>query len=129
MDRLLDEARCGPSCMRRPEIAEIVCSAIVHGVEKYELHAWVVMSNHVHLLITPKVELALITKSLKWFTALAANRVLGLSGPFWQEESYDRLVRNPEEFRRIERYIELNPVRAGLVSSPEDYPWGSASRK
>jgi hypothetical protein len=46
--------------------------------------------------------------------------------PFWQSESYDRWVRNDVEFRRIERYIEENPVRAGLVSAPEEYRWSSA---
>ena len=53
--------------------------------------------------------------------------MLGLTGkPFWQDESYDRLVRDRLEFERIRRYIENNPVRAGLVAAPEDYPWSSA---
>jgi hypothetical protein len=45
---------------------------------------------------------------------------------FWQNESYDHVVRNEEEFRRIQRYIELNPVRAGLVESAEEFRWSSA---
>ncbi|HWZ32460.1 MAG TPA: transposase [Bryobacteraceae bacterium] len=101
--------------------------AIEHWRDRYALHAWVVMANHVHILITPTVEVAKITKSLKWFTAREANKVLGLKGPFWQDESYDRLVRNPAEFERIRKYIEWNPVRAGLVKTPEEYPWSSAS--
>ena len=127
MDRLLDEARTGPSYMRRAEIVCIVSDAIEHWRDRYELYAWVVMANHVHILITPTVEVAKITKSLKWFTAREANKVLGLKGPFWQDESYDRLVRNPAEFERIRKYIEWNPVRAGLVKTPEEYPWSSAS--
>jgi hypothetical protein len=47
--------------------------------------------------------------------------------PFWQDESYDRLVRDTEEFYRTMQYIERNPVRAGLVSAPELYPWSSAA--
>jgi len=63
-------------------------------------------------------------QSLQRFTATQANRILGRTGvPFWQDESYDRLVRNDREFRQVTRYIELNPVNAGLVSTPEEFPW------
>ena len=48
--------------------------------------------------------------------------------PFWQDESYDHLIRNDEEFRRTQRYIENNPVRACLLCKPEDYVWSSAGR-
>ena len=55
--------------------------------------------------------------------------MLGVSGkPFWQQESYDRAVRNQEEFERIRRYVELNPVRAGLVSTVGEYRYSSANR-
>jgi hypothetical protein len=55
------------------------------------------------------------------------NRILGLTGrPFWQDESYDRLVRNDTEFPRITRYIETNPVKAGLAATPAEFPWSSA---
>ena len=53
--------------------------------------------------------------------------MLGLTGqPFWQDESYDRLVRNDTEFERIVHYIERKPVTAGLVGTPEESPWSSA---
>ena len=66
-------------------------------------------------------------QSLKRFTAREGNRMLGLTGqPFWQDESYDRLVRNDTEFERIVHYIERNPVTAGLVGIPEEFPWSSA---
>jgi hypothetical protein len=53
--------------------------------------------------------------------------MLGLTGQiFWQHESYDRLVRTAEEFRKVARYIEMNPVNAGLVASPCEFPWSSA---
>jgi len=68
-----------------------------------------------------------LTKSLKRFTAREGNRMLGFTGrPFWQDESYDRPVRNEDEFRRIARYIEMNPVKADLVISPEEFRWSSA---
>ena len=86
------------------------------------------MANHVHLLILPKIDPSQLLKSLKGATAREANRLLGRTGePFWQKESYDRWVRNQAEFSRIRAYIEHNPVKAGLVRTPEEYPWSSAS--
>jgi len=93
---------------------------------RYELHAFVVMSNHVHVLVTPHVDGKQWLGPLKGFTAHEANRILGRSGRFWQDESYDRVVRDGQEFERIQHYIEWNPVRAGLVCEPWDYPWSSA---
>jgi hypothetical protein len=85
------------------------------------------MPNHVHLLITPAISISEIMQSLKRFTARRANQILGLTGqPFWQDESYDRLVRNAMEFHRIMKYIERNPVVAGLAESGEAFPWYGA---
>jgi REP-associated tyrosine transposase len=85
------------------------------------------MPNHVHLLITPTIALPKLTKSLKGITAKRANQILGLTGTaFWQQESYDRLVRDQTEFDRIRRYIEQNPVRAGLAAQEAEFRWSSA---
>ena len=130
MDRLLDLTATGPLYLGRPEIAGIVVEALDYGAEflrQYELHAWVVMPNHVHILITPCVTLSKIIKSLKGITAKRANSVLGFTGtPFWQDESYDHEVLNDREFRRIATYIENNPVSAGLAASPEEFRFSSA---
>jgi len=65
---------------------------------------------------------------LKGFTAYRANELLGRHGQaFWQDESYDHLVRSELEFARIRSYIEENPVKAGLVSEASLYPWSSAA--
>jgi REP element-mobilizing transposase RayT len=131
MDRLLDNARSGPMFLRQPEIAQLVLASIRYGaaIGHYELHAFVIMSNHVHLLVTPHISVSRLLCSLKGATAKRANLLLGRSGlPFWQDESYDRLVRDGEEFRKIQRYIENNPVRAGLVTIPEEFLWSSAGR-
>jgi REP element-mobilizing transposase RayT len=96
----------------------------------YELRAWVLMLNHVHLLIYPQTALSRITKAIKNFSAREANAVLGRRGrPFWQDESYDHWVRSPEESAKIVRYIEANPLTAGLVERVEDWRWSSAFRK
>jgi REP element-mobilizing transposase RayT len=96
---------------------------------EYFLHAWVVMPNHVHLLLTPKMAPSVALQRLKGVSAREANKLLGLTGqPFWQDESYDHLVRTQREFARIENYILQNPVRAGLATSEEEYPWSSGFR-
>ena len=94
----------------------------------YELGAFVVMANHVHVLLLPRIAPSRLLQSLKGFTAREANRMLGRTGePFWQAESYDHWVRDEEEYGRIARYIENNPVKAGLVARAEDYLWSSAN--
>jgi putative DNA methylase len=131
MDRLLEQSRTGACYLRLPAIADMTVEAVRYNSDvlgHYLLHAFVVMPNHVHLLITPAVPLPTLTKSLKNITAKRANKLLGTSGPFWQHESYDHLVRNDREFDQIQNYIELNPVRAGLVTEANAYQWSSAAR-
>ena len=85
------------------------------------------MPNHVHVLLSPSIPLPKLTKALKGYTAKRVNKILALTGnPFWQEESYDHLVRNAAEGERIQSYIEQNPVRAGLVREASAYRWSSA---
>lgn len=130
MDGLLDRARSGPRYLAEIAVARAVVQAIRDGAAKlnrYDLHAFVVMPNHVHLLVTPHLANARWLGPLKGFTASSANQLLRRKGPFWQDESYDHLVRSAEEFRKIVAYIEHNPVAAGLVNVAEDYPWSSAS--
>ncbi len=131
MDKLLDAAATGKVYLRQPEIANMIVEAIHYNadsLEQYTLHAFVVMPNHVHFLITPKSALPKIMKSLKGITARRANAMLSLTGArFWQEESYDHLVRDDKEFEKIRRYVEENPVRAGLVRTSSEYRWSSAA--
>jgi len=130
MDRILDSAMVGPRDLAIPEIAALLVNSLRNGQHlcgHYELHSFVVMPNHVHVLATPRVEAARWVGSLKGVTARRANLLLGTSGkPFWQDESYDHLVRSDEEFSRIRRYIENNPAAAGLVGKPEEFEWSSA---
>jgi putative transposase len=130
MDRFLDEARTGPNWLRQPAIAQVCLEGILHCAEvlgHYGLHAFAIMPNHVHLLVTPKTPASAFLKTLKGFTAREANRILHRPGqPFWQSESYDHWVRAAPQFEKIIGYIESNPVRAGLVAKPEDYLWASA---
>ena len=97
---------------------------------KFELHAAVVMPEHVHLLLTPLCDkngwpygLPAILKAIKGTSARSVNRLLGNSGPIWQEESFDHVLRSQESLKEKLEYIGQNPVRRGLVQIPEDYPW------
>ena len=129
MDRYLDSARVGPTHLRHHDVAEIVVTALKRGAQlnHYDLRAYVVMANHVHVLLFPKIPPTKLLRSLKGATAREANRLLGRTGEsLWQAESYDHWVRDEQEFARIVAYIENNPVKAGIVTRPEDYGWSSA---
>jgi putative transposase len=133
LDRILDRATSGPQYLRISEIAELVVRCILDGerrFNRYEVHSFAVMPNHAHVLVTPRVETTRWLGPLKGFTAHEANKILCRSGqPFWQDESYDHLVRSSVEFDRIQSYIENNPVKAGLVAQPENWRWSSAGGK
>jgi len=132
-DRYLDTTRIGPLYLKQEAVAEIVEAAIRYGSEQlksYELEAYVIMANHVHLLVLPRSDPSRFLQTLKGYTAREANRLLNRTGlPFWQAESYDHWVRDTREAEKIRAYIENNPVKAGLVSSAEDYRWSSAYRR
>jgi REP element-mobilizing transposase RayT len=85
------------------------------------------MPNHVHILILPKSDPRKIFHWIKGRSAKEANSLLGLSGQFWQHESYDHFVRSRQEFFRIANYVEQNPVAAGFVSDAGDWSFSSAT--
>ena len=125
--------RCLGACwLRRPEIARLVEEALlVFDGQRYRLLAWTIMPNHVHVLIStmPSAPLGQIVGSWKRFTAREANIVLRRTGAFWQVDYRDRFIRNDEHFDVVVNYIDLNPVKAGLVQEPHLWPWGSARFK
>jgi putative transposase len=133
LDRELDKAAHGPTWLKDPGLSNIVTDSLKHGAEQlklYRLSAYVVMSNHVHILIWPRTFLSKITKSIKGYTARECNKILLRTGEnFWQDESFDHAVRSEDQFWRIKRYIEQNPVNAGLVNDSAEWPWSSAGRK
>ena len=124
------DSGAGNAWLSQPEVARKVEEAMLHfDGERYRLHAWVVMPNHVHALLTPLEghTLAEIVHSRKSYTASEANQLLGRNGPFWQKEYHDRYIRDEGHYRAAIDYIERNPVKAGLCAKLEDWPFGSAS--
>ena len=131
-DRRLDLATGGPIWLKEPMVAQRVV-AVIEAAEPERglcvLHEYVVMPNHVHLLIRPIRHLSQVTKWIKGASARMANQCLGRTGqPFWQDDSFDHWVRNEPEFEKIRNYIRNNPVHAGLVCEPEQWPYSSAGR-
>ena len=94
--------------------------------QKYLLHEFVLMPNHFHLLITPTLSLERALQLIKGGFSFRAKRELGFTGEIWEKSFYDRRVRDWEEYCAFRRYTHLNPVRKGLASAPEEYPYGSA---
>lgn len=130
VDRFLDRAVSGPHWLRDPRTAEIVVNEIERGAQefhRYRLLEYVVMSNHVHLLVFPYSRPDVFMRMLKGNIARRANQVLNRRGlPFWQYESFDHWCRSVEEVRRIRAYIVENPVKCGLVRRSQDWAWSSA---
>lgn len=128
IDKYLDMSE-GVTFLSDPRIAESIAETLFKFDRlKYDLHSWVIMPNHVHILITAAdgYSLAEIMHSIKSFTANFANRILSGKGRFWSPEYFDRFIRNREHYAKAKKYIENNPVKAGLCREPEDWRWSSA---
>jgi REP element-mobilizing transposase RayT len=132
----LDKAR-GECLLRRPEIAKLVednfrqfggesCGPQTCG-PRYELRAWVLMPNHIHVLFkVGTVPMSEIVGAWKKHTGRLAHKHLGKQGAFWAEGYFDTFMRDDEHERRTIRYIENNPTKAKLVLDPKEWPWSSA---
>ncbi len=128
-DKYLDNNQGGNHWLKQNDIAEIVKESLHYWHKKrYDLIAFTIMSNHIHILIdTWDVEsydtsVTTIMQSIKRLTAKQSNILLRREGQFWQSESYDHLVRNEREFINIINYIIQNPVKVGLVIDWREYP-------
>ncbi|HMT06694.1 MAG TPA: transposase [Pyrinomonadaceae bacterium] len=128
IEKALD-AGDGPTFLRDPRVAKIVSDALVHlDDDKYSLKGWVVMPNHVHICFKqiPPATVTGIMHSIKGYTANAVNKLLGRSGRFWSPDYFDRFIRDRKHLANVLKYIDENPVKAGLCKVPEEWPWGSA---
>ena len=129
------DAGTGCCALRHPEVASVVKESLLrfHG-DRYALHTWCLMPNHVHVLIEAWASLETIVRSWKSYTgrwALAQNVRLGLGIPgkvFWMRDYWDRFIRDRYHLEKTLAYIHENPVKAGLCSRAEEWPWSSCSR-
>ena len=145
VDQLLD-GDCPITHLSDPQLARIVANAFLYFADqRYKLLAFVIMPSHHHWLFLPDAnwseQLAIresdkphprtpreaISHSIQSYTSHECNEALKKSGTFWQGETYDHYVRDDEELLRIIDYIELTPVKAGLVDASESWQFSSAS--
>jgi hypothetical protein len=131
--QLLEEALDlghGTCLLSRPQAgaAAVESFLALHGT-LVTVHAFVVMPNHCHLLLTidPGFQIGELVRRLKGSSARAVNRASGRTGQVWQEDYFDRVVRDDDHFVRTLKYIEWNPVKAGLCSVPGHYSASSAN--
>ena len=123
------KSKHGPFWLADPQVAQVVSEEILRAQQEgriEDLAAWVVMPNHVHVLLKPREELLPVLTGMKGASARRANLLLNRQGRFWQQESFDRWIRDGREFDRFRYYIEHNPVSARLVEKPADWRWSSA---
>lgn len=119
----------GSCALGRDDVAAMVQDALLHfHNQHYQLHAWCIMPNHVHVVVTPLDghELSAILHSWKSYTSKQAGKLLGSTGTFWQRESFDHLCRSRQHVQWFVRYAEENPVKAGLCVAPQDWKFSSA---
>ena len=118
----------GECWLRQPAIAELTEGALrFFDGQRYGLAAWVVMPNHLHLLVDVwETPLSALVKSWKDFSAREANKLLGRRGAFWEREYWDTLMEDAEHRQTAVRYIENNPTKAKLVREPKEWRWSSA---
>ncbi len=126
-EEYLDAAH-GECWLGKPDVADMLKQVLLkfHG-QRYRLHSWVIMPNHVHMLIEPIAgkSLSEILQGIKSVSAHDGNKLLGREGEFWQKESYDHLIRDDADFARCVEYIEQNPVKAGLAKNAGEFRFSS----
>ncbi|MXV78364.1 hypothetical protein F4225_11370 [Candidatus Poribacteria bacterium] len=147
LEETLDQADNGPVWLKNEQIAKLVAESLHYRDGKvFHLDAYCIMANHVHVVFTPLMKqpsdtaegtqtnslcynsLSSLLHSLKGYTARKANIILGRSGAFWQHESYDHCIRNPDELHRIIMYVLNNPVKIGLVKEWKEWKWNYLSK-
>jgi putative transposase len=142
-DEALDSSDTGPHHLKNQEIATLVIDKIKsYEGQYYTLEAYCIMSNHVHALFNfsaqlPEkeadfqeesyVQLSKVMNLIKGGSAYTANKVLGVKGKFWEEEYFDRYVRNEQHRNTVVAYILNNPVKAGICTHWSDYPYSGGS--
>jgi len=120
-DNWLHDYKQSPKYLNNPTVVKIIYDSLIyHNNTKYNLIAFCIMPNHVHLvlrLIESSPSLDKIMFTIKRYTAGQANLILNRKGQFWQHENYDHIIRDEKEFYNIVNYVIQNPVKSGLAEN------------
>jgi len=124
-DDLLDNNKTGPHWLKDNNVAQIWVDALKYfDNERCKVICSTVMSNHVHFIFYQlKQSIRKVTHSLKSYSGNEANKVLGREGRFWQEESFDRVIRNREDLGEKINYVLNNPVKIGIAPHWSEYKY------
>ena len=144
-ENILDSGSHGKLWLRNKQIATILANTFhFYDNKRYDLICYTIMPNHFHLVLFPKLErykeflakhiannnteetfyyISKIMQDIKKYSAKESNKILHRSGKFWQNESYDHVIRNKEELLNIVNYVLDNPVKAGLCKTRDDWEW------
>ena len=123
-ERWLDEGY-GACELAQPAVAELMQDSLgKFQDDRYLVSCFAVMPNHVHAVLKPlgQYELEDLLRTMKGYVARQTNRLLGRTGTLWEEESYDRILRDAEHLWRVIQYVGRNPGKAGLPE-PQWYRW------
>ena len=137
------DAGYGSCILKHPQVAQVIEKTWFHfDGQRYHLLEWVVMPNHCHVLIEPfeGISLGKIVLSWKNYTARFINKFRAshpetqgegnsTAEPVWWRELFDRYIRGERHYQKAKEYILMNPVNAGLVQNPEQWPWSSANQR
>ena len=124
------DAGHGSCVLRDPRAARIVQEVLFHDHrDEYDLLAWAIMPNHVHVVLEPLGDhrLSKIVQALKGVSSKGMGKLNGTRGRLWQPDYFDRLIRDDGHLERVVRYLEWNPVKAGLCWEPKGWHWSSAN--
>ena len=136
-DIMLEKSEKSPHWLKNTAIAKIVKESLHYRDGKdWNLIAYTIMSNHIHMVFWPYFEkirkessyknyypLGSIMGSFKKYTGARANKLLNRTGAFWQAENYNHIIRNYEELHKIVQYVLNNPVQAGYTDTLDKYRW------
>lgn len=117
-----------------PEVVkELYLKVVEEAKLKYifRIESFCIMNNHVHLVVKPGIDEDL-SRIMQWINGVFAvrfNRMMGISGRFWGQRFYSRIIQRLKDFLRTLEYIEENPVRANLVRYATDWLYGSARHR
>jgi len=121
----------GECWLRRRNVAELIEKLLLEDDgREYRLQAWVVMPNHIHLVVdVGDVPLVTLINGWKGNSSRETNKLLVRRGAFWQEDYHDTLIREEAHLKHAIRYAEQNPAKAFLTIAPRDWPWSSARHR
>ncbi len=127
MEDEMDKNHNEPHWLKNEKVAGVIMDSLFFRNNiQYKLFSSSIMSNHVHIVISPlpnSPSLNVILQNHKKFTAIQCNKILERNGQFWEEESFDTLIRDNNHFNNCIIYTLNNPVNSDLVKYWRDWPW------